>query len=80
MQENGFTNLCWGDSPGPGQGKALEKAARAAEILQAAEDLGIPQADFESGVKVPFPPGRTADNFILCKGVVQADAVLNCAK
>lgn len=80
LQENGFTNLCWGDSPGPGQGKALEKAARVSEILQASEELGIPQGDFESGVKVLFPQGRIANSFILCKGVTQADALINLCK
>ena len=79
LQQEGFTHLSYGDSPG-NPGTTPEKAAAVSGIEKAAEDLGIPAADFSSGSVVRFPEGKAARSFYLCNGVQEADAVVNVCK
>lgn len=78
LQENGYTKLSWGDSPGVGPPHS--KVSETAGIKQAAEDFGIKEADFENGVKTAFPEGKTVNSFMICKGAKDADAIINLCK
>lgn len=78
LQEAGYQNLKYGDSPGNPMIK-VEKVAEECGIRQAADDLGIPLGDFEHGTQVEFA-GRAADHFVLCNEVLQADGIINVCK
>jgi uncharacterized protein (DUF362 family)/Pyruvate/2-oxoacid:ferredoxin oxidoreductase delta subunit len=79
MKEAGYSNLFYGDSPGPGLGNA-ESTARDCGIKAEADALGIPMADFDNGSKVEFPEGRTAKEFFICEGIQEKDAIINICK
>lgn len=78
LRNNGFKNLFYGDSPGPGV--SMAKVAQAAGISQAAAQCGVSQADFSGWKRVDYPQGRTANSFIICKGALEADAIINLCK
>lgn len=79
LQENGYKNLRYGDSPGnPMIG--VERVAQECGIKAAADSLGIPLGEFESGTQVAFPQGRAADSFVLCDEVIKADGIINICK
>jgi uncharacterized protein (DUF362 family)/NAD-dependent dihydropyrimidine dehydrogenase PreA subunit len=69
--------LSYGDSPGFGRSEA---AARRAGLEQIAHELGIPAADFASGVTVEFPEGNLIKRFTLARGVAEADGLISLAK
>ena len=79
LQEAGYSNLFYGDSPGPGLGNA-ESTARDCGIKAEADALGIPMANFDSGSRVAFPEGRTAKEFVICEGIQEKDAIINICK
>ena len=79
LHESGYTHLSYGDSPG-NPTTSPDKAAQASGIAEAAERYGVEMADFISGSVVPFPNGHTAKSFYLCKGVQDADAMINICK
>lgn len=79
LQEEGYTNLKYGDSPGNPMVKP-EKIADECGIKEAADSLRIPFGNFEEGIQVDFPDGRVADKFILCKEVTEADGIINVCK
>ena len=79
LTEAGCTHLSSGDSPG-NPTTTPEKAAEGSGIAGAAAHYGVEKADFSSGSIVPFPEGRTAKSFYLCKGVQEADALINVCK
>jgi len=79
LQDAGYSNLKYGDSPGP----HLASVAQTAEgcgIKEQADSLGIELADFEHGSRVEFAEGHAAKEFIICEGVQQADAIINLCK
>ena len=79
LQESGYTNLSYGGSPG-NPGTTPDKAASVAGIAEEAKALGIPKADFSTGSVVRFPEGRRSRSFNLCRGVQEADAMINICK
>ncbi len=79
LREEGYSHLSYGDSPG-NPTTTPEKAAEGSGIGAMAAQFGIPQADFSTGSIVPFPQGKTAKSFYLCKGVQEADAYINLCK
>lgn len=79
LQDSGYSNLRYGDSPGNPVVKP-EKVAEECGIKAAADELGIPIGNFEKGTEVDFPQGRVADRFILCDEVIQADGIINICK
>jgi len=79
LREAGCAHLSYGDSPG-NPGTTPDKAAKTAGIEAAAEQWGVEKADFSSGSVVRFPEGRKARSFYLCRGVQEADAVINLCK
>ena len=79
LREEGCLHLSYGDSPG-NPTTTPDKAAEGAGIAEAAAKYSVEKADFSSGSIVPFPEGRTAKSFYLCKGVQDADALINVCK
>ena len=79
LREAGCQHLSYGDSPG-NPTTTPDKAADAAGITEAAERYQVDKADFVSGSVVPFPEGHTARSFYLCRGVQEADALVNVCK
>jgi uncharacterized protein (DUF362 family) len=78
LQSCGHEKLFYGDSPGPGV--SMAKVAEAAGIKQAADECGVSQADFNGSKRVDYPQGKTANSFIICKGALEADAIINLCK
>lgn len=79
LQENGYENLKYGDSPG-NPVISGEKVAEGCGIKSAADSLGIPFGSFDQGVTVDFPEGRVADRFVLCKEMLETDGIINICK
>ncbi len=79
LREEGYEHLKYGDSPG-NPTTTPDKAADTAGITEAAERYGLEKADFASGSVVGFPEGRAAHSFYLCRGVQEADAMINICK
>lgn len=69
LQERGYGNLKYGDSPG-NPILNTENTAAACGIKAEAEDLGIAVGNFDKGVEVRFPEGRITNKFMLCREVV----------
>lgn len=79
LQKHGYENLLYGDSPG-NHLMGVEQTAEGCGILQEARKLGIQAADFSQGQQVDYAEGHAADHFVLCKGVLEADAIINLCK
>ena len=79
LQEAGFSELCYGDSPGPSR-LAPEKIAEECGLSGPADRLGIPFGDFEHGTEVRFPEGRAETRFVLCNEIARADGVVDICK
>ena len=79
LREEGYEHLSYGDSPG-NPTTTPDRAAEGAGIAEAAEKYQVAKADFASGSVVSFPEGHTAKSFYLCKGVQEADALINVCK
>jgi uncharacterized protein (DUF362 family)/NAD-dependent dihydropyrimidine dehydrogenase PreA subunit len=69
--------ISYGDSPGFGSPKG---AARQAGLLQTAEALDVPLADFTSTVTLPFPEGNLIKQFTIAKAVHEADGLISLSK
>lgn len=79
LKEAGCQKLSYGDSPG-NPGTTPEAAADRSGIRAEAEKWGVERADFNLGTPVHYPAGKTCRSFILCKGVQEAQAVINLPK
>jgi len=79
LQEGGYGNLTYGDSPASPVMKP-EKIAEECGLTKPAEELGIPFGDFEHGTEVEFPQGRTAKKFVICEEILAADGIINVCK
>lgn len=77
LQENGYKEVKFGDSPGHG---SCEAAARKIGLGQGKETYGAKIADMSEEVLIPFEEGMTAKEFYFAKGVAEADAVINLCK
>lgn len=70
LQEEGYGNLVYGDSPGspvPG----MEKTAEGCGIKVFADELGIRPGDFEHGMNIEYPDGKAAKRFVICDEIVK---------
>lgn len=77
LQQHGYNDLRYGDSPGTNNPK---ECASACGIAQEMEKLNIPMADFTSNVTVPFPQGEACTSFTMATGIRECDAVVNVCK
>ncbi len=69
--------VTYGDSPGLGRPAGQ---MRGAGLAAAAERLGIGLADFEHGEEVPFPQSPFQRSFVVARGVLAADGIVNLPK
>lgn len=79
LKEAGYARLSYGDSPG-NPATTPEAAADMSGIRAEAEKWGVEKADFNIGSLVHYPEGKTCRSFILCKGIQEAEAVINLPK
>lgn len=79
LRENGCADISYGDSPG-NPNATPQSAAEGSGIAEEAERLGVRQGDFDSGSAVRFDGAKQRRSFVLCRGVQEADAVVNVAK
>ncbi len=79
LREAGCERLFYGDSPG-NPVTSPEAAADMSGIRAEAERWGVEKAEFNLGSPVAFPEGKTCRSFFLCKGVQEAEAVINLPK
>ena len=74
LKERG-AKLSVGDSPNP-VFKPMAVARRSG-VLEEAEALGIPMADFETGEDVSYPQGAQNRRFHVARGALDAGAIVN---
>ena len=78
LLESGFTNLTYGDSPGPPM--SWLRAAETSGIAAVMNELNVPPGDFENQTMVEYPAGRKAKSFALCQAVADCDALISVCK
>jgi uncharacterized protein (DUF362 family)/NAD-dependent dihydropyrimidine dehydrogenase PreA subunit len=69
--------LSYGDSPGFG---SPETVAKKCGIWSAAEELGLPLADFHNGEEVSFKEGIQNKKFVIAKGVLENEGLISLPK
>jgi uncharacterized protein (DUF362 family)/Pyruvate/2-oxoacid:ferredoxin oxidoreductase delta subunit len=69
--------LSWGDSPAFGN---TAIAAGKAGILQTAEELGIPMADFKTPVEIFYEKGVQNKKFVIAKAVIDNEVIISIPK
>jgi len=69
--------LTYGDSPGFGK---PQTAAQKAGLLDIANELDIPLADFTHGDVVSFPEGKQNKQFTIARGALSADGIVSLPK
>ncbi len=79
LRESGYAHITYGDSPGPGS-ISVSKVAEGCGIMQSAQALNIPLADFMHGKQVTEPEGLICKHFVIADGVLEADAIINICK
>ncbi len=77
LLEKGYSSLSYGDSPGHGDTAAI---ARECGVMEAAQNLGIPLADFTGGKATPFEDGKVAKEFVIANAVLECDGIINICK
>ncbi len=77
LQEEGYKQVSFGDSPGHG---SCEAAAKKIGLTSEKETFGAVCARMSEEVLVPFPEGMTAKKFYFAKEVTEADAIINLCK
>ena len=70
LQENGYGNLVYGDSPGSPV-SSMEKTAEGCGLKAVADELGIKPGDFDRGTDVDYPEGKVARRFVLCNEIAK---------
>ncbi|MCR5330525.1 MAG: DUF362 domain-containing protein [Lachnospiraceae bacterium] len=76
LQEEGYTDVAYGDSSGHGSSKAAARKLG----LDESNSFGARTADMNEEAKVHFEAGKTCRDFVFTKEVVEADAIINLCK
>ncbi len=76
LQAHGV-HVVFGDSPGFGK---TETAARKAGLMEVAEDLSVPVAEFSTGREVSFSEGDLIKQWFFAAGVLDADGIVSLPK
>ncbi len=63
----------------PGFGRP-EGAAKQAGLVDVAEELSIPFADFTDGRQISFPEGKLIKQWFFANGVLDADGLVSLSK
>ena len=77
LREEGYKNLVLSDSCGTGTASKVIKGTGMDEVL---EKYHVPVIDYKEGVRVPFPEGTQAKEFILPPELLEADSVISISK
>lgn len=77
LSENGYKNVCCGDSPGHG---SPEAAAEKINLDIVYAKYGVESADMSTEVSFSFEEGMTAKHFWFTKAAAECDAVINLCK
>ena len=77
LQEDGYLQIQYGDSPGHG---SCQAAASKIGLETAARQYGVTRANMEEEVLTTFSEGKTAKEFYFAKGITEADAIINVCK
>ena len=77
LQESGYNNLTYGDSS---SSSPIEKAIELCGLSDVAKKYNVAVGNFSESVNVNFPGGKYGKKFNLCKGVVEADALISICK
>ncbi len=73
LREEGYDRISYGDSPGA---QSMEAVARSAGLAQAAAETGLEAADFSQSSPMEYD----GVSFAICRGVREADAIINLPK
>ncbi|MCR5323868.1 MAG: DUF362 domain-containing protein [Lachnospiraceae bacterium] len=76
LNEEGYGDVCYGDSPGHGSSKAAIRKLG----IDESSSFGAKMADMNEEAKVHFEQGKTCKDFVFTKEVVEADAIINLCK
>lgn len=79
LTEEGYPSLSYGDGPGS-TAKDIESSMEACGLKQSADARNVPMADFRTSVRVTFPEGKAAKEFVLAKAALDADAIISVCK
>ena len=77
LRESGCENLTAGDSSGTGN---TEKIMAASKMDEQLKPYGVRIANFQEGVRVSYPQGKQAREFMMAKEVTEADALVSLSK
>lgn len=77
LREDGYEHLVCGDSCGIGSAGRTIAGTGMDGML---ERYQVPVRDFEKPVRIAYPEGRQAKQFILAQDVLEADALINICK
>lgn len=75
LQEEGYTKVTYGDSPGHASNESVAR-----KIGLPGELYGAVQANMDEEVLTEYPDGIACKEFHFCKGVLEADAIINLCK
>ena len=78
LREKGYQNITYGDSPAGVSN--VEEVVKVAELKEQADKYDVKLGDFDNYQTVNNPNGHVAKKFALCKGVVDADAIISVSK
>ena len=78
LREKGYQNITYGDSPAGVSN--MEEVVKVAELKEQADKYDVKLGDFDNYQTVNNPNGHVAKKFALCKGVVDADAIISVSK
>lgn len=78
LRNNNYQNITYGDSPA---GKYnMEEIVKVTELKDRADKYNVPLGDFDNYESIDNPQGDVAKKFDLCKGVINADAIISVSK
>lgn len=69
--------VSFGDSPAMGN---VRRAAKKCGLTDVAEQIGVPLADFKTGVDVFYEDGRQNRKFVIAKAITETDGVISLPK
>ena len=78
LKENGYQNITYGDSPAGITN--MEEVVKVTGLKQKADQYNVQLGDFDNYQTVDYPSGNVAKKFALCKGVIDADAIISISK
>lgn len=77
LKEEGYRKIKVGDSCGTSTARKVMELCGMDQILS---EQGVQAVDFDRGVRVDFPQGRQAKEFVMAAEVEESDALINICK